>query len=183
MKEQGSTLLILMICAVARFANAGSAPILSDLRVAPNPAIAGQVVALQATARCARGPTESTVDIDGQVVTVRLTYVECPVPETPVPFALALGTFAPGNYTVRFIAFAGEFDPPLQDPPIDLPLVVAEAVPVGLPVDGLVALVGLAALLALFGTVATDRACIRNRRERARASGQAPRLLPVRRHR
>lgn len=158
MLASGWRLLTLVFCAFASSANAGGSQILSHLRVTPNPGAPGQAVTLEATARCARGPTESVVDVDGWVVTVRLVFVHCPSPASPVPFALAIGTFAPGTYALRFIAIAGEFDPPLQDPPIDLRFVIQGSLSAtALPATDGIALEGLAALLALVALAALRR--------------------------
>ncbi|MEO7432484.1 MAG: hypothetical protein ABIR62_10710 [Dokdonella sp.] len=162
MKANGWQWMTLVFCTIASIAHAGGSQILSNLRVTPNPAAAGQAVTLEATARCARGPTESIIDVEQQVVTVRLVFVDCPSPPTPVPFALAIGTFAPGAYTLRFIAIAGEFDPPLQYPPIDLPFVIQGVRPaIALPANDGSALEGLSALLALVALAALRRTSAR----------------------
>ncbi len=84
--------------------NAGVGPS-RNLRVVPNPAIAGQPVSARLLLSCGQGLQPATVSVLGNAVS--LTQLEGPgcdigVPPPPADVDFPLGTFAPGTYTLTY---------------------------------------------------------------------------------
>lgn len=140
------SLAMTLILFVAIPAHAGS-PLFDNVRVSPNPAFSGEpVVLLVRWGGCGPGG-ESTTSIAGSVITVTEITGEqvCGVPPPAADVSYPLGSFAPGNYTARYIV-----DPGSAQQVTDVPFVVTGAPSASsLPANSTLALTGLALTLLL----------------------------------
>jgi hypothetical protein len=143
-------LVATLLLAATMTSHAGeSVPALTNPRVIPDPAIAGQPVSLRLRWNGCGGYSEPVVQVSGTVVTVSQTYFEiCGVPPPGHDVDFAIGSFPAGSYTLTYISQSD--GAPDADPSINVPFVVTgAALTFGAPTLGGVAegLLGLALLL------------------------------------
>ncbi len=154
MKKTWGTVGALLLIGSVGMAHAQSSPF-SQLRVQPNPAVAGEPVnAVVHWGGCGYTDNMPTVQVSGHEVTVTAVYQGlCGVPRPFADVTVALGTFQPGAYTLHFVGVSNHADPSgTPDPAIDLPFRVSGGVqqPVSAPTGGWAAFMTLGALLTLF---------------------------------